>query len=76
MSNFNDFLIENGVLKKYKGKNTDVVIPSGVICIAPKVFSGKDITSITIPNSVNNVGKEAFIGCISKLNLRPFVYST
>lgn len=64
-----DFLIENGVLKKYKGKNSDVVIPSGVTCIAPKVFSGKDITSITIPSSVNNVGKEAFIGCSSLIKV-------
>ena len=64
-----DFLIENGMLKKYKGKNSDVVIPSGVTCIAPKVFSGKDITSITIPSSVNNVGKEAFIGCNSLLKV-------
>lgn len=70
MSNFNDFLIENGVLKKYKGKNSDVVIPSGVTCIAPKVFSSKDITSITIPSGVRNIGKEAFIGCnsLTKVN--------
>ena len=33
MSNPSDFLIENGVLKQYKGPGGDVVIPEGVTSI-------------------------------------------
>ena len=33
MSNINDFVIENGVLKKYQGQGGDVVIPEGVTSI-------------------------------------------
>lgn len=30
MSNINDFVIEDGVLKKYKGKDSEIYIPEGV----------------------------------------------
>ena len=30
MSNINDFVIENGVLKKYTGTDAEIVIPDGV----------------------------------------------
>ena len=31
MSNASDFVIENGVLKRYAGKGGDVVVPDGVV---------------------------------------------
>ncbi len=40
MSNLNDFVIENGVLKKYKGKDSEVTIPNGVKKIGEWAFSG------------------------------------
>ena len=33
MSNTNDFLIENGILTKYRGNKKDVVIPNSVTSI-------------------------------------------
>lgn len=33
MSNAKDFVLENGVLAKYKGKDNDAVIPEGVTSI-------------------------------------------
>ena len=33
MSNVNDFIIEDGVLKKYKGRDSAAVIPDGVSVI-------------------------------------------
>ena len=39
MSNINDFVINDGVLKKYIGNDVDVVIPDGVTSIGIYVFS-------------------------------------
>ncbi len=38
MSNPGDFIIENGVLKKYTGPDGDVVIPEGVVEIGKDAF--------------------------------------
>ena len=40
MSNASDFIIENGVLKKYVGPGGDVVIPEGVTAIGELAFDG------------------------------------
>lgn len=61
-----DFVIENGVLKEYKGAGGKVVIPNGVTKIADYVFYYNDtITSITIPASVRQCGSRCFGGCTS-----------
>ncbi len=60
-----DFEIESGVLKKYKGAATDVVIPDNVVKIGEKAFESLEITSVKIPNSVTSIGNGAFYGCPS-----------
>ena len=66
MSNINDFVIENGVLKKYKGPGGDVVIPDSVTSIAGSAFAGcSSLTSIVIPESVTSIGDAAFYDCSS-----------
>ena len=63
---FSDFKIKNGVLVKYRGKDSNVVIPSNVTTIGDEAFyKCESITSITIPNSVTRVGTCAFDGCSS-----------
>ena len=69
MSNANDFIIENGILKKYVGPGGDVVIPDGVTEIGIQAFSrggyqiASAITSIQMPRSVAAIRLGAFYGC-------------
>ena len=59
-----DFIIDNGILKKYKGSDKDVVMPDRVAVIGEYAFSGcTGLTSITIPESVTTIGKDVFYGC-------------
>ena len=61
------FVIKNGVLIKYLGKETSITIPNSVISIGENVFQNyTDLTSVTIPNSVKTISSGAFDGC-SKL---------
>lgn len=64
-SQLSDFEIENGVLKKYKGSASSVVIPDSVTSIGDRAFyrcSG--LTDITIPDSVMSIGWDAFGNCM------------
>ena len=66
MSNINGFVIENGVLKEYKGQGGDVVIPEGVTSINDGAFyKCSSLTSIVIPEGVTSIGNWAFNGCSS-----------
>ena len=72
MSNITDFVIKDGILKKYNGKGGDVVIPEGVKAIDMSAFSKQQtITSVTIPNEVISIGFSAFYNCtgIKKISL-------
>ena len=64
MSSASDFIIENGVLKKYTGPGGDVVIPDGVTRIGDKSFYWNlSATSVFIPESVTSIGWMAFSRC-------------
>ena len=64
MSNASDFIIENGVLKKYVGPGGDVVIPEGVTKIDGSAFwSMGNLTGIVIPETVVSIGNCAFESC-------------
>ena len=64
MSSASDFVIKDGVLKKYKGQGGDVVIPNEVTRIDNSVFAGcNSITSVFIPETVRRIGVYAFQKC-------------
>ena len=72
MSNVNDFIIENGILKKYTGTAANVIIPDGVVGIDCQVFRRcKKMMSVSIPTSVKTIGEDAFAGNYGTLK---FVY--
>ncbi len=65
MSNINDFIIENGVLKEYVGNDEEVIIPEGIVRIGEGAFYGReDIVSVTIPDGVTSIGEKSFFGCV------------
>lgn len=71
MSNASDFIIENGILKKYVGPGGDVVIPGGVTSIYRGAFSACDsLSSVTIPEGVTSIGDQAFEYCENLTSVR------
>ena len=73
MSDNQDFIIENGVLKQYAGPGGDVAIPEGVTEIAAFCFEHCDtLTRAALPESVQRISLRAFYDC---RNLREVVFS-
>ena len=66
MSNTSDFIIENGVLKKYVGPGGDVVVPKEVTEIGDSAFAGiSKLKTVIIPGSVKKIGRLAFRKCVA-----------
>ena len=64
MSNINDFEITNGWLTKYKGYDSDVVIPDTVTTIDSYAFADcETLISVVIPESVKTISWRAFENC-------------
>ena len=64
--------ITGTVLKQYDGDGGDVVIPEGVTEIGFRAFatvSGKKVTSVTIPDSVEKIGGYTFANADSLTNV-------
>ena len=65
-----NFVIENGVLKKYNGWQTFVEIPDTVTSIGDEAFKNNtSMVSVSIPDSVKSIGDSAFYGCTSLLGV-------
>lgn len=63
---FDEFVIENGILKKYAGTGGAVTVPSNVISIDSKAFQNCNaITSIAIPEGIARIRASAFRECSS-----------
>lgn len=59
-------IVGKGVLYKYKGKDTNVVIPDNVMSIGECAFQWcKSLTTVTIGDSVTSIGRYAFYDCSS-----------
>ena len=61
------FEVENDMIVKYYGNGGDVILPSGVKDIFFEVFSmRKDITSVVIPGSIEEITPFVFERCSLK----------
>ena len=64
MSNDKDFIIKDGAIKKYKGKDKEAIVPDGVTKIGRWAFLDCTfLVSIIIPDSVIEIGDNAFGHC-------------
>ena len=61
-----EFSIENGILIKYNGNASRVIIPDGVEELASRAFSNNSsLTEVIFPESVKQIGGRAFWKCVS-----------
>ena len=59
-----DFLIEDGVLLKYRGSLTAVTLPEGLRRIGSEAFSGcTELERVTFPAGLTEIGDFAFANC-------------
>lgn len=63
------FLIQNGMLLEYKGKDREVTVPEGVTVIGHAAFISQSITKVIIPNTVREIGDAAFQMCTELTSL-------
>ena len=65
-----NFVIKDGLLKKYIGNEKEVTIPSFVTTISIRAFANcQHITSIVIPNTVTKIMQAAFTDCFNLTNV-------
>lgn len=66
MSGVGEFIIENGVLRKYRGRGGRVTVPAGVRAIGDQAFQDcLGLTEVCLPRGVESIGILAFSGCSS-----------
>lgn len=66
-----DFVIVGGILKKYKGADTNVIVPASVCEIGKGAFEcNDDITTVIIPEGVTHIHKNAFYACYKLVSVK------
>ncbi len=71
MSSSEDFVVQNGVLLKYTGEDTDVLIPENVECIGKEAFYFRaGVKTVVIPDGVTSVSERAFYDCIELTSVK------
>ncbi len=65
-----DFVIEDGVLIRYRGRGGAVSVPSGVTAIGWGAFQGcGELTALRLPEGLERVGTLAFADCVNLRSL-------
>lgn len=57
------------ILKTFKGRNRDIIIPEGIEVIEEKAFCGSNICSVSLPQSLKRIEDNAFCSCASLAEL-------
>lgn len=77
-THINGLAIRNGVLKRYTGNDSHIVIPEGIRRIGVCAFGGcTGLSNVEIPESVKSIGKSAFYDCsnLTSINIPDSVKS-
>ena len=65
------FVIEDGVLRRYRGSDINVTIPSGVTKIGNYAFwNNTELETVVIPEGVKEIGASAFQDCESLVSVK------
>ena len=65
-----NFIVNDGVLVKYNGWQSHVVIPDTVTAIGDNAFKdNKTMMTVDIPDSVTIIGNQAFYGCTNLVSV-------
>lgn len=65
------FFVENGVLLKYRGSASQLIVPEGIRIIFDSAFSGcSGLERVQLPDSLTTIGDRAFAWCFSLQELR------
>lgn len=70
--NQKEFVIRAGVLEKYQGEATDIVVPDGVVAIGKEAFAGCfGLRRVQLPVGIERIDLAAFSGCakLESINL-------
>ncbi len=60
------FIISNGILERYTGTDSHVMIPEEVTVIGERAFENHaSLVSVTIPDRVTSIGSCAFSNCVN-----------
>ena len=66
-----DLEIEYGVLRRYKGKNSYVILPDCIKEIGSNAFlAARNLRSVVLPDSITKIGAQAFSECRQLVKLR------
>ncbi len=66
-----DLEIERGVLLRYKGKNSYVILPDCIKEIGSNAFlAARNLRSIVLPDSITKIGAQAFSECRQLIKMR------
>ena len=60
MNEIKDFEIENGVLIKYVGEDTTVIIPNGVVELSEFCFEGTNVEEVILSSTVETISVATF----------------
>lgn len=71
MEKARDLWIRDGIVKEYRGKGEEVVVPEGVTDIGDKAFSGcRNLKKVVLPESLKSIGFGAFAECRDLTEIR------
>ena len=65
-----DYMVQDGTLVRYRGEDVNIDIPDTVTTIPNGIFSGKDIETVTMSDSVQSIADGEFRQCTSLTSVK------